>query len=205
MTQKAQWKRKLILEGAASVFIRKGYNATTMQDIVAECGISRGGLYLYFDSTETIFYTLLMENSQSMELDFMHMMAESQSFREIMECFFDKQRAELIHAEQSMMTATYEFFLTHKSEQDKRFLQEQYDRSVTSLLRVLEYGVARNEVRFHDPEQIVRHIILSIEGIRIYTVSVGVSHSMIEGQIEMLKSLVMGFELRFGMQEDSEC
>lgn len=190
MTRKATQKRSLILQGAVNVFVRKGYNAATMQDIVEECGISRGGLYLYFDSTEAIFLALLTENSQSMEQEFEQMMSEGLSFRDMMEHFLNEQKTELLQADNSMMAATYEFFLAHKNDQDKSFLQQQFELSVSSLTKALEYGVTRNEVHINNIEQVVRHIILTIEGMRIYALSVGISQHMLDEQIEMLKSLL---------------
>ena len=55
MSDKSAQKKKLILETARTVFSLKGYRGVTMKDIVEACGISRGGLYLYFSSTEEIF------------------------------------------------------------------------------------------------------------------------------------------------------
>ena len=51
MSEKSEQKKKLILETARKVFVEKGYKLVTMKDIVEACEISRGGLYLYFQST----------------------------------------------------------------------------------------------------------------------------------------------------------
>lgn len=41
-----------ILQAAVRVFVRKGLDGATMQDIAAEAGLSAGALYRYFDSKE---------------------------------------------------------------------------------------------------------------------------------------------------------
>ena len=51
MGEKSVQKKQYILETARKVFAEKGYKNVTMKDIVEACEISRGGLYLYFDST----------------------------------------------------------------------------------------------------------------------------------------------------------
>ena len=51
-----QQKRDLILESAKVVFSKKGLIDATMKDIIEECGISRGGIYLYFRSVDEIFW-----------------------------------------------------------------------------------------------------------------------------------------------------
>lgn len=190
MTRITYMKRKLILQGAASVFIRKGFNATTMQDIVEECRISRGGLYRYYSSTEDIFQALLQENSNNMERYFEGMVLEGKDFIEMIDSFFAEQKTELLHMEKSLMTATYEFFLSHKSDRNKEFLQQQYDQSVYSLTKVMEHGISQNEIRINNVGDVVKHIILSIEGIRMYAMSVGISEETVNGQFDLLRRLL---------------
>lgn len=48
-------RRAQILAAAWTCFTRKGYNNTTMDDIVAESGLSKGSLYWHFDSKDTLF------------------------------------------------------------------------------------------------------------------------------------------------------
>lgn len=47
-----------ILEAASNLFIRRGYEGTTMQDIAQELGISRSALYYYFKNKEEILVSL---------------------------------------------------------------------------------------------------------------------------------------------------
>ncbi len=49
-TRKAQ-----IIQAALACFMRKGYANTTMDDIVAESGLSKGSLYWYFKSKDALF------------------------------------------------------------------------------------------------------------------------------------------------------
>ena len=63
MGEKSAQKRKYILDKARVVFSEKGYKNVTMKDIVDACEISRGGLYLYFSSTEEIFLAVLADDS----------------------------------------------------------------------------------------------------------------------------------------------
>jgi len=47
-----------ILESALTCFARKGYHQTTMDDIVQEAGLSKGGVYWHFDSKKELFLAL---------------------------------------------------------------------------------------------------------------------------------------------------
>lgn len=59
MGEKSVQKRKYILDTARKVFVEKGFQSVTMKDIVEACEISRGGLYLYFESTDQILLEVL--------------------------------------------------------------------------------------------------------------------------------------------------
>ncbi len=50
-----------ILEGAAAVFIARGYRRTTMADVAAALDLSPGTLYLYFEGKEALFHWLVIK------------------------------------------------------------------------------------------------------------------------------------------------
>jgi len=52
-------KKKQILTAAMNVFVEKGYENTTMDDIVKFSGMSKGALYHYFDSKKILFLELI--------------------------------------------------------------------------------------------------------------------------------------------------
>jgi AcrR family transcriptional regulator len=54
-------RRPTILAAALSCFTRKGYDATTMDDIAAELPFSKGLLYYYFRSKRELFLALLQD------------------------------------------------------------------------------------------------------------------------------------------------
>ena len=51
-------KRQQILEGANRVFSQMGFDAASMNDITREAGVSKGTIYVYFDSKEELFMEL---------------------------------------------------------------------------------------------------------------------------------------------------
>ena len=63
----ARWRRRKdarpqeILEAALSVFAEKGFAAARMEQIAARAGVSKGTIYLYFDSKEAVFRALVHE------------------------------------------------------------------------------------------------------------------------------------------------
>src|SRR6516225_7519750 len=51
-------RRDQIVAAALACFARTGYYATTMADVAAQAGVSKGTPYLYFDSKEALFIAL---------------------------------------------------------------------------------------------------------------------------------------------------
>ncbi len=51
-------RRTQILDAAVRCFARRGYYETTIEDLVAETGLSRGALYVYYPSKEAIYLAI---------------------------------------------------------------------------------------------------------------------------------------------------
>jgi AcrR family transcriptional regulator len=54
-------KRRQILEGARAVFLAQGFDAASMGEIARKAGVSKGTLYVYFDSKEALFQAIAHE------------------------------------------------------------------------------------------------------------------------------------------------
>jgi AcrR family transcriptional regulator len=68
---KARWRRRKearpqeILDAALSLFAEKGFAATRLEEIAARAGVSKGTIYLYFESKEAVFKALVQEKLAS--------------------------------------------------------------------------------------------------------------------------------------------
>lgn len=64
----ARWRRRRkerpaeILEAALAVFAERGFAATRMEDIARRAGVTKGTIYLYFESKEAVFRSLVRES-----------------------------------------------------------------------------------------------------------------------------------------------
>jgi AcrR family transcriptional regulator len=54
-------KRRQIMEGARAVFLAQGFDAASMGEIARQAGVSKGTLYVYFDSKEALFQAIVHE------------------------------------------------------------------------------------------------------------------------------------------------
>jgi len=53
--------RARLLRAAGTEFARRGYHGTSLDDVAARAGLSKGALYHHFESKEDLFLTLLEE------------------------------------------------------------------------------------------------------------------------------------------------
>jgi AcrR family transcriptional regulator len=54
-------KRRQIMDGAREVFLAQGFDAASMGEIARKAGVSKGTLYVYFDSKEQLFEAIAQE------------------------------------------------------------------------------------------------------------------------------------------------
>ncbi len=54
-------RRREVLEAADRVFVRLGYRDATMEDVMMEVGLSRGGFYRYFPGKAKLFWGLFVQ------------------------------------------------------------------------------------------------------------------------------------------------
>ena len=52
-------KRRQIMDGARQVFLSAGFDGASMNDIARVAGVSKGTLYAYFDSKDTLFEAII--------------------------------------------------------------------------------------------------------------------------------------------------
>jgi AcrR family transcriptional regulator len=58
-------KRRQILAGAREVFLAQGFDAASMGEIARKAAVSKGTLYVYFDSKEQLFETITREECKA--------------------------------------------------------------------------------------------------------------------------------------------
>ncbi|WP_223787998.1 TetR/AcrR family transcriptional regulator [Marinicella meishanensis] len=72
-------KKQRMLDAALDEFYEKGFTAARMDDIAARCGLSKGTLYLYFNSKETLFNGLIETVAKPKQGHIVHMLQAAPS------------------------------------------------------------------------------------------------------------------------------
>ena len=186
MGEKSQQKRKYILEKARQVFIEKGYRSVTMKDIIEACEISRGGLYLYFPSTQEIFLEVLKQEAEIGDDVFSTQATEDATPVDILELFFAAQKAELLNTKDNLAMATYEYSFAHKMQGKDNFLREQFKAAVQALSQLIEMGAEDGELFCEELRQAAEQIMYTIEGLKLSQLTMQITEEEIDKQLNYL-------------------
>lgn len=108
-------RKQQIQLAAKEVFLDKGFNDTTMDDIVKTSGMSTGGVYHYYGSTYEILYDIMVEGNKYREkIIYDEMNKTSQDFSEVLsEIILEKMLY------QSDYVSIYAMFLQELNHDDK--------------------------------------------------------------------------------------
>lgn len=183
MGEKSVQKKKYILETARKVFADKGYKSVTMKDIVEACEISRGGLYLYFDSTEQILLELFQMESEETDDIFTDNITEGDTAADILTLFLKEQKKELFRKKDNLTVARYEYFCAHKSTDKNNMLRKQFEAGVRVLEKLIETGIASGEFYCENPKGAASNIMYVLEGMKISAQTFGITEKMVDEQL----------------------
>lgn len=183
MGEKSLQKKKYILETARKVFMEKGYKNVTMKDIVEACDISRGGLYLYFNSTAEIFREVLHMESEEADDVFSDSIREDATATEILALFLKEQKKELLSKKDNLAVATYEYYFGEDVPKKDNILKRQFDSAVKIIEKLIETGVENGEFYCEDCRSAARNIMFLLEGLKISAHTIGVTPEMVDREL----------------------
>lgn len=195
MGEKSIQKKKYILETARKVFVEKGFKKVTMKDIVEACDISRGGLYLYFDSTSQIFMEVMKLETQEADDVFSDSITEDATAADILILFLKEQKKELLRKKDTLTQAIYEFYFENELRGKDNILKKQFDSAVKIIEKLIEAGVDNGEFYCEDCEGTARNIMFVLEGLKISAQTIGIKPDTVDREIFfILRSLGVEIE-----------
>jgi AcrR family transcriptional regulator len=164
---KTRWKRRKearpqeLTAAALELFVEKGFAATRLDEIAARAGVSKGTLYLYFDSKEELFKAVIREGLLPLLAEGEELMASmpgpaSELFRAIVLRWWEIVGEgpiggipKLIFAEARNFPEIARFYADEVIERGKRL-----------FVAVFRRGIDSGEFRPFDPQSLV-HIVIS--------------------------------------------
>ena len=196
MSSKSEKKRTLILDRAKQVFIRKGYSSVTMKDIIDECEISRGGIYVYFSSVDEIFMEVINRHNQvhveKIKID----IQDNRDFKATIDRYFQIKKDRLLHIEDTLLLAVFEFYIANKHKTDKDFFSGTFAVLENGILEIFNRGVAEGYLNSDYIQVLAENILCCIKGLETLALSSGITEELIDKQFDFCKRTIFSMNQR---------
>lgn len=191
MGKKGEETKNTIRTKACELFAQKGFKEVTMKDICEATGLSRGGLYRHYESTEQIFLDITASFLTEQNYEFKKKISQHVPAGQILEEILEKYRQEMLDNEQSLSLAIYEFFSSRKEQNNDNLLWQQYRASYESWKELIHYGIDRGEFKKVNPKKIFDMIVFSYQGVRMYSRLMELSTETPENITDLIKDLLL--------------
>lgn len=195
MGDKSVQKKRYIAEKAREVFSKRGYKDVTMKDIVEACGISRGGLYLYYANTKELFEDVLELETQEAKDVFAAGVKKDSTPGDLLLLYLDTQKKAILKKKNNLTMAVYEYMFANQKLNQEIPVRKQFDENVEKLEQLITEGVKQEWMVCDDPLLAARNITYTLEGLKLAAQTTGVSEQTIDSQIDyMLGTLGLAVE-----------
>ena len=184
-------KLRKILDAARLVFCRKGFLAVTMQDIIDECGISRGGIYIYFSSVDEVFLEVIKQRNKENAFSINQSIHAHEPFADVLERYMSRQKERLVNFENSLFRAYCEYIFSKPKAAVHAFRDTQLSQLRSSVETILKLGVRQGVLRDEGISQLAVHVIVTIDGLSILALAEALTEELIDGQFEILNKLII--------------
>jgi AcrR family transcriptional regulator len=151
-----RWRRRKearpeeIIDAALALFVEKGFSATRLDDVAKRAGISKGTLYLYFDSKEAIFRAVV-ETLIGPQLKQIEKLADEfeGSNQALLRVLIHGWWRNVGETNLSAIPELAEYFVKHVVKRNRKV-----------IVRVLERGMAAGEFKKCDPK-LAAHLLFA--------------------------------------------
>jgi len=185
-------KLRKILDAAKTVFCRKGFLAVKMQDIIDECGISRGGIYIYFSSVDEVFLEVLKQRNKEGLSTVTKSVTAHEPFRQVLDSYMQRQKERLINFENSLFRAYCEYIFSKPKAAVHAFRDNQLSQLRGTVEAILRLGVAQGVLQNGNVAQLAVHIIATIDGLSILALGDALTEETINEQFAILNQMIKG-------------
>jgi AcrR family transcriptional regulator len=183
-------KERKILDAARRVFYRKGFLAVKMQDIIDECGISRGGIYIYFASVDEVFLEVMKQRSKEGITTVNKSVEAQEPFAAVLDAYMAKQKERLVNFENSLFRAYCEYIFSKPKAAVHAFRDTQLSHLRGSVEAILRLGVNQGAIGNERISQLAVHFIAVIDGLSILALGDALTENIVDEQFAILKDSI---------------
>ena len=178
MPKSITFDRDQVIENVMGLFWRKGYNGTSIQDLVDVTGLNRSSFYNTFGDKFSLFEESLKHYQQQQNSFLKKAFADAKSPKEAIVSLFKGISDDILNGDsKGCMITSCTSELSLEEPKIKNFLIENKDRVVASFAALIEGAQALGEISSEkDAHTLALYLFSSLQGIRLT--------SMIEPHLE---------------------
>lgn len=198
MSSKGEKTRQDIREKAYQLFAEKGFKAVTMKDICDRTGLSRGGLYRHYESTEQIFLEIVHNFSDKQKNEVSAKMKQHIPAVTILEELLSGYENEMLDSENSFSLAICEFYSNPAVSKEDNSVKKHYESSKSAWVELINYGIETKEFNCANPEAVFHVMIFAYQGVRMYSKLMKIDPDIPAQIIYEIKRLLLPEEVSHG-------
>lgn len=197
MSMKGEKTKQDISEKAYQLFAEKGFKEVTMKDICELTGLSRGGLYRHYESTEQIFLEIVNAFSDKQKSEIFTKIEQHVPAAAILEELLSRYASEMIDYKNSISLAIYEFYSNPAISKEDNSVKRRYEISKTAWIGLINYGISTKEFNPVNPESIFNIIIFAYQGVRMYSKLMTIDKDIPTQIMNEIKRLLLSEEVSY--------
>jgi TetR/AcrR family fatty acid metabolism transcriptional regulator len=158
-------KKSEIADAAIQVFSEHGFSETTVKQIAEEADISKGSIYLYFDSKTEILYELFQNFEEDLHENFDRVLESSdEPTKKLKTLMYDL--VSLCELNRPIIAVLFDFWShsLHSSEQSRIDFESFYERVRSKLETLLEEGAQKGVFRSDWDDEVSSLLVGFFEG-----------------------------------------
>ena len=165
---RTQERRQQIMQAALACFSRKGYHKTTMDDIVAESGLSKGTLYWYFKSKDELFFSLTSSFFLEMQQDIGAIFEQHASATDKLRTL-GREFASYFQEVAEFLNVFFEFYMQGTlNEQLNQLFHSMLSQYRGMIAGIIDEGVRAGEFHEVDADQLAIAVMAAYDGLWFY-------------------------------------
>ena len=167
----------------------------TMQDIIDQCEISRGGLYLHYASVDEIFQEVIKQRNKERFSIISAAVQENKPFLSVLADYTALQKERLLHIETSLFRAYCEYVFSKPKGAVSAFKDAQLNHLRRSVLSILMLGVSQGVIADKGIQRLADHFIVVIDGLSVLSLGDALTEKVIDEQFAVLEEMIEGIKL----------
>ncbi len=176
-------RRTELLTAAKTVFIKNGYERTTMKHVMDEAKVSRGGLYQYFSNKEDLYEAILEEQlKQANEAQLQSLTEQNESYWDMLLSLFLGKEKQANDKMDPLAPTNLEFFITGRNDERRRkYAETRYNDANRLFNKVIQSGIKAGEFKPRFDSSVIARSIIT------YTDGLALQHSILSSKDIQLK------------------